>query len=208
VSSGNAFRSVRARLVAGAQHHDELIAGVVAKAKVSVWIATANLKELRLQAPIGTVDRARGRYESVLDLFQRLARRGVELRILHAGLPSRAFRAARARQRSNQGLSLRRCPRVHLKIIAVDGLHLYVGSANFTGAGLGAKADGRRNFELGILTEDDVWLDAVQGQFERIWSGAECAGCKVRAFCPAPLDVPKGRRLKISGGCRSEGETP
>jgi phosphatidylserine/phosphatidylglycerophosphate/cardiolipin synthase-like enzyme len=75
-----------------------------------------------------------------------------------------------------------------LKVIAVDGAALYLGSANFTGAGLGAKGDGRRNFEMGILTDDDVLLDATQARFERIWSGKECGACKLRSVCPKPLD--------------------
>ena len=84
---------------------------------------------------------------------------------------------------------MRRCPRVHLKLIAVDGRALYLGSANFTGAGLGAKGEGRRNFEMGILTDDDAMLDAAQERFERIWTGRECGACKLRAVCPRPLDL-------------------
>jgi hypothetical protein len=74
-------------------------------------------------------------------------------------------------------------------MIAIDGALLYLGSANFTGAGLGAKGDGRRNFEMGILTDDDWMLDRAQERFETIWRGAECAGCKLRRVCPAPIDV-------------------
>ena len=73
-------------------------------------------------------------------------------------------------------------------MIAIDGALLYLGSANFTGAGLGAKGDGRRNFEMGILTDDDGLLDQAQERFDRIWRGAECAGCRLRGECPAPLD--------------------
>lgn len=83
---------------------------------------------------------------------------------------------------------MRHCPRVHLKLVAVDGARLYLGSANFTGAGLGAKGAGRRNFEMGVMTDDDVLLDLAQQRFERIWTGAECAGCRLRGACPAPLD--------------------
>jgi phosphatidylserine/phosphatidylglycerophosphate/cardiolipin synthase-like enzyme len=80
------------------------------------------------------------------------------VRLLHGGLPSGPFRAALAkRKRLARALRsrMRRCPRVHLKMIAVDGRALYLGSANFTGAGLGAKGDARRNFEMGVLTDDE-----------------------------------------------------
>jgi phosphatidylserine/phosphatidylglycerophosphate/cardiolipin synthase-like enzyme len=119
-----------------------------------------------------------------------LVRRGVEVRILHGGLPSGPFRERlSARSTSEKQPELRRCPRVHLKMIAVDGAHLYLGSANFTGAGLGAKAEGRRNFEMGLLTDDDVMLDTALARFDSIWRGKECASCKLRRECPRPLDL-------------------
>ena len=165
--------------------------GAIARARVSVWISTANVKGLRIEAPTGTRARARRAYVSVLELFADLAARGVELRMLHAGLPSRAFRADLAGQKglAAGGLAMRRCPRVHLKMIAVDGAQLYLGSANFTGAGLGAKGDRRRNFEAGVLTDDDLLLDEMQGTFDAIWTGKECGLCALRAVCPAPIDT-------------------
>jgi phosphatidylserine/phosphatidylglycerophosphate/cardiolipin synthase-like enzyme len=184
-------RKVELRLIEGRAHYDDLVMGTIAKAKVSVWIATANVKGLRIEAPIGSRARARGKFISILELFAELAGRGVELRLLHAGIPSLAFRADLKAQTKLEegGLSMRRCPRVHLKMIAVDGSALYLGSANFTGAGLGAKSDRRRNFEVGILTDDDLMLDEMQGRFDRIWSGKECARCAIRALCPKPIDT-------------------
>ena len=184
-------RRVEVRLIRDRDHYREIVMGAIARAKVSVWIGTANVKGLRVEAPVGTRARARGRYVSVLELFDGLAARGVELRMLHAGVPSRAFRAdLAAHLRLARGaLAMRRCPRVHLKMIAVDGAWLYLGSANFTGAGLGAKGDKRRNFEAGVLTDDDVLLDEMQASFDAIWSGRECKGCALRAVCPAPIDV-------------------
>jgi len=188
---------VDVQLVRDGAHYHELVMGAVARARVSVWIATANVKGLRVEAPRGTRARARRAYVSVLELFADLASRGVELRMLHAGVPSRAFRAdlARVPRLASGGLAMRRCPRVHLKMIAVDGALLYLGSANFTGAGLGAKGARRRNFEAGLMTDDDVLLDEMQGAFDAIWSGAECGACALRAVCPAPIDtLTKGER--------------
>ncbi|HEX6272229.1 MAG TPA: phospholipase D family protein, partial [Polyangiaceae bacterium] len=155
-------------------------------ARVSVWIATANLKDVHIEAPIGTRARARGEYMSMTERFEELVGRGVEVRILHGAAPSRPFRASLARRRGLKSakFELRHCPRVHLKLIAVDGSYLYLGSANFTGAGLGAKNEGRRNFELGVVTDDDVLLDTAQARFDRIWSGRECGSCKLRSSCP------------------------
>jgi len=190
---------VRARLIEDREHYEVLINDAIRRAEVSVWIATANVKGMMIEAPRGTAARARGRYVSILDCFDDLVKRRVELRLLHAGAPSRAFSeelARRPRLRDGaKGLAMRRCPRVHLKVIAVDGRLLYLGSANFTGAGLGAKGEGRRNFEMGIVTEDDVLLDAVQARFDKIWRGDECKGCRLRDVCPRPLDrAPRPQR--------------
>ena len=183
-------RTAKVELVADRRHYDEVVMRGISEARVSVWVSTANLKDVHIEAPIGTRARARGEYLSMTERFEELVGRGVEVRILHGALPSRPFRASLARRRGlkSKKFELRHCPRVHLKLIAVDGSYLDLGSANFTGAGLGAKNDGRRNFELGIVTDDDVLLDATQARFDRIWSGKECGSCKLRSSCPAPLD--------------------
>jgi phosphatidylserine/phosphatidylglycerophosphate/cardiolipin synthase-like enzyme len=185
-------RQLACELVAGRGHYDRVMTAVLA-AHTSVWIATANVKELLVEGGPATPGRRRtmkrASYVSVLSRFDDLARRGVELRILHAEIPSRPFRAAIAAQPRlvGGGLQLRMCPRVHLKLVIVDGALLYLGSANWTGAGLGAKGSGRRNFELGIVTDDGPLLDQTQAMFERLWRGAECAACKLKAMCPGPL---------------------
>lgn len=183
-----AARAVSLSLLRDEAHYHELVDGPLRRARVSLWISTANVKELHVEAPVGTRARAQGRYVSIVPLLAELAGRGVEVRLLHAGLPSGRFRATLDRV-ATDGLELRRCPRVHLKMIAVDGELLYLGSANLTGAGLGAKGQGRRNFEAGILTDDELMLDEMQETFDAIWRGVHCGGCRLRAQCPAPLDL-------------------
>ncbi len=185
-------RAVSARLIAGDGHYPSVIEGVLA-ARYSVWIATANVKELMVEDARSRFVRRRrkGGYRSVLEVFDELAERGVELRLLHAAMPSRAFRRQLDRHPRliGGGLELRLCPRVHLKAVIIDAELLYLGSANWTGAGLGAKNRDRRNFELGVVTRESSWLDDVQGIYDRIWRGAECGACKLRDRCEAPLDV-------------------
>lgn len=183
-------RLVRARLLFDEAHYTDLVLGVVRRAKVSLWIATANLKTMLVEAPIGSRARARGKFVSFYETLGDIAARGVDVRVLHASPPSGPLAREIASLGTRKGPSLRQCPRVHLKMMAVDGRELYLGSANLTGAGLGAKGNGRRNFELGIVTDDDGMLDAAQAQFDRIWRGRACAGCQVRRSCPAPLDKP------------------
>ena len=186
----SAERLVRSRFVSGRGHYEAVVKAVM-HAEVSVWIATANLKELLVEDERpGLPSRRRG-YRSILEVLDEHAARGLDLRILHASYPSQAFRDAfDAHPRLVKGgLPMRLCPRVHLKAVIVDGRILYLGSANWTGAGLGAKSDRNRNFELGFVTEDEAMLDQVQGLFDHLWQGGECRDCGRRDSCEAPLDA-------------------
>ncbi len=185
-------RDVSLRVVADREHYEHVMRAVL-EARQSVWIATANLKDVMVEDPRAIPGRRRGRrgnYQSVLDVLAELASQGVELRLLHAAPPSRAFRRSfDARPELVEGgLEMRKCPRVHLKTVVVDARLVYLGSANWTGAGLGAKGDGRRNFEMGILTSDEQTVDQVQDRYDRIWRGAECRDCRLRDQCEMPLD--------------------
>jgi len=184
-------RRVELRLVEDGDHTSLVVEDGILHARSQVWITTSSLKDVRVAAPIGTRARAQGRYVSLFDELVALHRRGVEVRLLHAGAASRPLQA-RLRSTAESTVVLRRCPRVHQKVVVVDGSFLYLGSANVTGAGLGAKADQRRNFELGLVTDDDVLLDRVQASFDAIWTGKRCGDCRLRRLCPEPLD---GRRL-------------
>lgn len=194
-------RSVPVQLVAGRGHYERVVQAAL-QAQRSIWIATANLKELMvedLRARPGrrrTLGRRSGAdaYRSVLQLFDELVARGVEIRILHAAPPSRPFMSELRRSthliaRGVRGrFEMRTCPRVHMKAVIVDGALVYLGSANWTGAGLGAKGEGRRNFELGFVSRDDLLLDEIQSYYDGIWQGRPCLPCRLRADCPAPLD--------------------
>lgn len=181
---------MRGGLVSGRGHYERVISAV-RDARRSVWIATANLKELMVEDPSLLPRRRKGgQYRSILEVFEELSAQGVELRILHSTLPSRPFRDRfdGLDRLVRGGLELRMCPRMHMKIVLVDAALLYLGSANWTGAGLGAKGEGRRNFELGFVTDDEQNIDAAQELFDRVWRGGECGGCRLRDECEMPLD--------------------
>ncbi len=153
-------------------------------AKESVWIATANVKDLQIEE---------GRkYISILKLFRDLCGRGVELRILHSGIPSEAYLRdfKKYELRKEENFVMRRCLRVHFKCVLIDGNKLFIGSPNLTGAGLGAKGKNRRNFEIGILTDSDELIKNVRSLFLRIWDGEVCSKCGRRKICYVPLEEP------------------
>ena len=61
------LRRVSLQLLTGREHYDLLVDRRIRQAAVSLWIATANVKALHLEAPVGTRARARGRYVSIVE---------------------------------------------------------------------------------------------------------------------------------------------
>ena len=145
---------------------------------------TADFKAMLVPTP-GT-----RRARSIVEILRTLANRGVEVRLLHAGVPSSA--ALRELRRAlPRNLTIRRCPRLHAKTVIIDCNQMYLGSANLTGAGLGAKADGKRNFEMGVWTDAPALIDGVLEQFNSLWEGRYCTGCRRKDVCPVPLEEPE-----------------
>lgn len=171
-------------LVVDGDHFHRVVREGIASAKTSLDIATADFKAM-LVPQAGS-----RRAPSIVEVLRRLAERGVEIRLLHAGTPSSAA-LRELKKELPKGLTIRRCPRLHAKTVVVDCQAMYLGSANLTGAGLGAKADGKRNFEMGVWTESPALIDAVLEQFNALWEGHRCESCRRKDICPVPLEEPE-----------------
>ena len=175
---------INAEFIEGYDHYKKLICDGLYQAKESIWIATANVKDLHLETH-------RGEYNSIFHTFAYLNSLNVDIRILHSGIPSENFLSSFSEYRSllNPNLfTMRRCPRVHLKTIIFDSCSIYLGSANLTGAGLGAKSEKNRNFEIGLLSDDDKIITNIGSLYEQIWDGNNCKNCGRKRDCPAPLE--------------------
>src|SRR6267143_2091631 len=85
------MRAIDASVLQGSELYREVILDKLAHARESVLIATANVKDMQVERG--------GKFGSVLSLLSELAGRGVELRLLHAELPSRPFRASFEKRR-------------------------------------------------------------------------------------------------------------
>jgi phosphatidylserine/phosphatidylglycerophosphate/cardiolipin synthase-like enzyme len=171
-------------LVIDADHQRRVVIDGMLKSRVSLDIMTADFKAMLV--PSGKGRRA----PSIIEHFRNLAATGVEIRLLHAGTPSAAA-LQELKRALPDNLVIRRCPRLHSKAVIIDAKRMYLGSANLTGAGLGAKADGRRNFEMGIWTSASSLIDSVLEQFNTLWEGSRCSTCKRRNVCPVPLEEPR-----------------
>lgn len=178
---------VMLRFVTDREIYDEVVCGAVPKAKRLLWLATADVKDLHVHK--------QGRMVPFLEVLSDLVRRNVEIRLLHAKEPGPAFRADFDRYPNlSKGLERMLCPRVHLKCAVVDGEYAYVGSANLTGAGVGAKSIRRRNFESGVVTTDPAMIGPIMEQFDAIWRGSHCPECDRKEFCDEHTGILSGRR--------------
>ena len=160
--------------------HYNLVLSRVASVRRSLWIGTADIKDLYVKVGDGTLP--------FLAVLAQLVRKGVEVRLIHAKEPGPAFREDFDKYPSlAKGLERVLCPRVHFKMLIFDGSAVYLGSANLTGAGIGMKSDGKRNFEAGILTDDLEIVEQAMSQFDDVWIGKHCKACKRREFCADPI---------------------
>ncbi len=162
--------------------YEKVICGRIGKARKFLWIATSDLKDLY-------VDKGRG-MAPFLEILSDLIKRQVEIRLLHAKEPGPAFRRDFDKYPNLiTGMERILCPRVHLKAVVIDGGFAYTGSANLTGAGMGAKSEHKRNFESGIITDNEAIVEKVMEQFDNIWRGTHCPPCKRKKFCADYKDI-------------------
>jgi phosphatidylserine/phosphatidylglycerophosphate/cardiolipin synthase-like enzyme len=162
--------------------YEKVICGRIIKARKFLWIATSDLKDLHTDK--------NGRMVPFLEVLSDLIKRHVEIRLLHAKEPGPAFRNDFDKYPNLiPGMERILCPRVHLKAVVVDGAFAYTGSANLTGAGMGAKSERKRNFESGVITDDEILVDKIMEQFDGIWRGTHCPQCKRKEFCADYKDI-------------------
>lgn len=165
--------------IANEAHYDQVIERIK-DVKKTLWIGTADIKDLYVKDGRGN--------KPLLEVLSDLAKRGVEIRLIHAKEPGPAFRQDFDKYPALiDGMERVLCPRVHFKIIVFDLKSAYVGSANLTGAGLGMKGENTRNFEAGVLSSNKDLVKNAAEQFDSVWMGAHCKGCRRKEFCGDPI---------------------
>jgi len=170
-------------LVLNAETYEVMLKRLVPQAKRFLWVVTADVKDLFIEGD-------GGRFVPLLAVLAGKLREGVEVRLIHAKEPGPRFRKDfdKFPEFVKSDLFERiLCPRMHMKCIIADGRAAYVGSANLTGAGMGAKSEHRRNFEAGFVTEDRQHIRQLMTFLDEFFVGDWCVKCQRREFCPEPI---------------------
>lgn len=164
------------KYISNREIYDEVVLDKVPQAESFLWIATADIKDMYVEKMRRSVP--------FLEVLSDLVVKGVQIRLIHAKEPGPRFREDFDKYPDLiDGLERVLCPRVHFKSVIVDGNFAYSGSANLTGAGLGAKSKKRRNFEAGFITDDQEHLSPIMEQFDSVWMGSECDSCDRKQYC-------------------------
>ena len=172
----------KTEIVTDYEIYEKVLQGQVRRAERFLWIGTSDLKDLHVHK--------NGKMVPFLEVLSDHIKRGVEIRLIHAKEPGPAFRQDFDKYPNLiKGMERILCPRIHLKTVIVDGKFAYTGSANLTGAGMGAKSIKRRNFEAGITTTDPEMIDKLMEQFDNIWMGTHCKKCGRKQYCADYKDI-------------------
>ena len=172
------------RLVLNEEIFEAVFLDLIPSTKKFLWIATADLKDLHIPRS------GRKKYDTFLSLFADLLADGVEIRLIHAKEPGPRFRKDFDRFPDlieSDSFERVLCPRNHMKCVISDGKKAFLGSANLTGAGMGAKSVRRRNFEVGVISDETEIVVPLMEEFDQIYLGEHCLKCDRREFCPDPI---------------------
>ena len=189
--------------------YTSVVCGIVPQARERLWIATADIKDMYVPPThaMRAMEARRAGRDMVpfLEVLAGMVKRGIEVRLIHAKEPGPNWREDFDRYPGLwEGMERMLCPRVHFKCIVVDGVKAYFGSANLTGAGMGAKSERKRNFENGVLTDDPALVAPLVEQFDSVWRNAPVPQAS-GSLTSAARSFAKQSRKRVRDFCRDCG---
>ena len=169
--------SYETHLIINENHYQDVIQRICT-AKSSIRIMTANFKRFNLKP---TDSQGEGYKDGTPFVKYLMAKavQGVSVQII-CSKPSSFFMdewQEYFQQMKPDLFEYKFCERNHAKVVIVDDIIAYVGSANVTPAGLGQGIFTPGNFEAGILTEKQDIISSLKALFSIIMDGDCCTGC-------------------------------
>ncbi|MBO5627574.1 MAG: helix-turn-helix domain-containing protein [Aeriscardovia sp.] len=155
------------KYVAEEEHFTEVFK-MMTEVKHSLKIATANLKNFSVEIGKGVaVEKLR-----LCDFFLLLVERGVQVQVV-CMKPFGFYLYAKEncpKLLENPLFELRCNEQNHMKVFIFDDECAYIGSANITGAAIGKRASGNRNYEAGMLVWGPNMIQYPIRHFEKVWN--------------------------------------
>ena len=156
------------------EQHKSLITDGLLLAKREVLLSSAIIKDFLV-----LIDENK-RPIKFSDLVRMLVNKGVMFKIITTPKMKTFYFFQNLADINTHNIEFKFCARMHMKLLIVDSLFAYIGSANFTGAGLGMKGENRRNFEAGVMITNKKEINRLRANFNDIWIGKKCVNCKLR----------------------------
>lgn len=155
----------------------------ICEARLSIKIMTGDFKHLNLRPTDSQVENAEENMPFIKYLLKK-SLEGVNVQIICA-FPSIKFKEEldECFNMDTRNFSTYFCIRNHAKLAIVDGKWAYLGSANFTKAGLGQPIFSKGNFEAGIITDDPEMVSSLDDWFSKIRKGEYCESCHRKENC-------------------------
>ena len=155
------------KYIADSEHYDDVFARMC-QVRKSLKIASANLQNFTVyledNAPI-----------QFCDFLLILLRRGVRIQIV-CMQPFSFYKWVQdnlPELLEESGLEIRQNDHVHMKVFIFDNECAYIGSANLTGAAIGKRSSRQRNYEAGVLVQDNEVFGSAVEHFNKVWAAPE-----------------------------------
>ena len=153
--------------VADEEHYTQVFKRMT-EVKHSLKIATGDLKNFVVSVEYdGGEDKLR-----LCDFFLSLVERGVHVQVVSMD-PFYFYlytKKSCPQLLEHPLFDLRYKGHCHMKVFIFDDECAYFGSANITGAAIGKRASGRRNYEAGMLVWGPTMIQAPLCHFDKVWN--------------------------------------
>ena len=140
--------------------HEEVLREYLFSVKKSLYIATANFKNVFIDG------------DNLVSILNKMVYNGIRVTVICSKLHTK----------EKCDFELIVCKRNHMKLFIFDKKVLYIGSANLTPAALArtSKSKKTNNHEAGILTNNmNLLLDSLL-HFKKVYHEDDCETCKIK----------------------------